>query len=148
MSLPAIRQAIVDTLNAANVGTFFKKERYAKNKGDMAEAYGKQPIGGYIRKIGRKTTSENIGRNQTRYRFEVVYLFPFSDTSDSQIAFEDNLEKLQDKFLNDEKLTGIAGSSHVVDDTVGLEEIDNQPVVFAGVLCHRSRMVLQVQIYH
>ena len=148
MSLSAIRTAIVTTLNTAKVGTFYEKERYTKRTADFATVYGETPKGGYIRKTGRKTTSEHLGRNQTRYRFEVVYLFAFSDSNDSQLTFEENLEKLQAEFLKDEGLVGVNGSSHVVDDVVGLEEIDNQPVMFAGALCHRSRMVLQVHIYH
>jgi hypothetical protein len=145
--LTQIRTAIVATLNAANVGTFENRERFSKNQRDLVKVYGEAIQGGFIRKIGRKTTVPYEGRKKVSHRFEVLYLMAFTDEDSSQITFEDNLEKLNDKFMENDHLVGLTAVEHLVDEKAGLEELENQPVMFAGVLCHRSRMVLQTEYY-
>lgn len=142
-----IRASIVTLLNKPLKGTFYPKERFTKSQRDMATLYGEQVEGGYIRLVSRKRTKLYEGRDKITLRYQITYLHFFSDEDNSQETFEDNLEAFDDEFMATDELEPITGASHWTDDGAGLSVNDAQPVMFAGVLCHRGLMSLTIEYF-
>lgn len=143
----AIRAAIVGLLNSVKVGEFHPKERYAKNQRDMVKLYGETINGGFIRLTSRKRSKLYEGRNKITLRYQITYLHFFSDDNDSQITFEDNLEAFDDAFMATDIIEPLTDASHWTDDGAGLAVDDAQPVMFAGVLCHRALMTITLEYF-
>ncbi|PCI62043.1 MAG: hypothetical protein COB35_05010 [Gammaproteobacteria bacterium] len=146
-NIAKISAAIVALLNSAQLGTFYEKERFTKNTRDMAALYGEEVNGGYIRLSSRKRVNDYDNRHVITLRFQIVYLLVFSDENDSQLTFEDNLELFDDVFMTTDEIEASTQASHRTDDSTGLTVDDTQPVMFAGVLCHRALMNITVEYF-
>jgi len=142
-----IRAALATLLNSVDLGVFYEKERFSKNTRDMATLYGEQINGGYIRLISRKRINNYDDRHVITLRYQIVYLLSFIDENDSQLTFEDNLEFFDDAFMASDEIEPTTQASHRTDEGAGLSVDDTQPVMFAGVLCHRALMNLTVEYF-
>ncbi|WP_010604012.1 hypothetical protein [Pseudoalteromonas maricaloris] len=145
--LNQVRTAILNVLNNANVGTFYKKERFSKNTQELKTMYaqGDAISGGYIRLKRRKRQNPYAPRTTVAYTFDVVFLKSFVDDEDSQEHFENAIESLDDAFAGDPLLNDLVDDLDEGDDT-GLILDDHSPVMFCGVLCHQARMRLTVNV--
>lgn len=143
-SLSTIRGAIVNLLNALDVGQFYRSQRVFKNNKELANAFGESVKGGFIELVKRKEVDPYEGRNQRFYTWRITYFTAIKDNS--QETFEDSTETIADEFGENPTLNG------AVDDTrdeernaVTLEAIE--PVMYMGVLCHRARMLLVTEVF-
>jgi len=142
-----ILAAIVAKLSALDVGQVHDYERYAQDEAGLRALYESQAtIKGWF--VYREATRERDLNNSEVQRLHVWRLIGFLGLSDAAATgkiIQDDVEAIAAAFRTDRTLGGL------VDDIKDLEQESGEsgiqvdavePVLFAGVLCHRARLRL------
>ena len=151
MSIAQVRTAIVAALNSVpDIGIVHAYERYANDLAALKQLYWSPAHnavrGWYVR---RPATSE-IGNIQAHavevVRWRIVGVMALNDAASSELAFDDLIEAVRNRFAQDETLGGTVDQCTSPDNEAGSESCiqldDSGPVFFGGVLCHACRLGL------
>jgi hypothetical protein len=142
----AIRQKIHDLMvTVPNVGTVHTFERYAAIASKLKQLYlsNGKICGWYIRLVRTQRDSPSLGRYAVLHTWGIRGFMAFDDAAQSELAFDDLVEALQELFQAHETLDGLVGATAFPEQHVaGLQLDDSGPVMFADVLCHSARCTL------
>jgi len=148
-SVIEVRDAIVATLKSVEkVGQVHAYERYAATNEKLRKFYeyscaGDTHLRGWY--VRRLTTQEFDGTvNPQQIGWVIRGFMALSDANESELIFDDVIERIRDAFRDDYDLGGLIDSS-VNNDLAGVQLEDANAVMFAGVLCHSARLKLWTQ---
>jgi hypothetical protein len=150
MSLATIRTAIKNKLlSVGGIGKVYDYERFAVREKDFQDLY-KDVTSGRI--LGwnfyRESTIEEDLNNAEVRRLHSWRMTGFEGLDDADAtgkAFDDLVESVATAFRNDPTLTGAVIANKDLNQEFGPSGIQVEgiePVMFAGVLCHRARLRL------
>lgn len=144
-TLAGIRAAIAAELLAIpGIGQVHDRERYAKTDTALRTLYvhGAALRGWYIRRVQTWETSPAIGRATTYHRWLIRGFHSFDDAAESELAFDDLIEAIRDRFRA-ATLGGVVSCVDLPDDgQFGIRVEDSGTVMFCGVLCHAAKLSL------
>lgn len=152
-ALETIRAAIVaKAAMVPNIGRVHEYQRYDTQASGLQGLY-RASVGGVEQLRGwfvtRKATQElgpYRGRTVVIHQWELRGYLGLSDALATEKTMDALIEALRDAFRSDETLGGVVDST-VLDDGAGLQLEEQQPVLFAGVLCHMARLTLRTRHY-
>lgn len=144
-----IRDAIVAKLNGiADIGVVHDYERYATAKADMRALYeyNGQIRGWFVRRIrSREQMPDNrLGKTNIDHDWLIRGYMSLADADASEKVFDGLVESIQDAFRTDETLGDVV-STTFFQDQAGIQVLDLNPLLFAGVLCHGARLGLRTR---
>ena len=148
-SVAAIRTAIADKLRAVpDIGRVHEYERYARNDSGFAALYrsGEQIRGWYVRLVGARETSPAIGRHVSDHDWQIRGVMALQDESATELQFDDLVEAIAAAFRADETLGDVVATT-ILPARAGIQLIDSSPAMFAGTLCHFTRLGLTTRFY-
>jgi hypothetical protein len=145
-----IRAAILAKLQAvANIGKVHDYERFAAREADMQALY-KDATDGRIRgwNFYRTATAErdlDLGEVRRLHEWRFSGFLSLDDADATGKSFDDLVEAIATAFRTDRTLGGLVIDVKDMDNETGpsgiqIESIE--PVMFAGVLCHRAQLSL------
>lgn len=151
MSLSAIRAAIVAKLAAVpDIGRVHNYERFAAHEKQFRELYATAEgriLGWHVRRVATREVSGAVGISMQVVTWRLTGVMALADAGASELAFDDRVEAVRDAFRADETLGGVVAD--ICDLTAGEGEKEHgiqversEPVMFAGVLCHRVQLAL------
>lgn len=151
MSLIAIiRAAIVATLNTVpGIGKVHDYERYAQAEKAFRDLYqsGDRILGWHVRRLATRTVVGTIGIGMQISRWRIVGFMSLADATASEKSMDDLVETVTDAFIADQTLGGAVMDTCDMSAGEGQKESgiqleSSEPVMFAGVLCHRVMLGL------
>ncbi|MEW6332459.1 MAG: hypothetical protein AB1560_13460 [Pseudomonadota bacterium] len=148
-----IRTKIKDKLAAViGIGQVHDYERYKKTDADFQALYKTDVGGGAFRILGwnfyREATSEsdlNNGEVRRIHAWRITGFMGIDDADATGKTFDDLVETVATAFRADRTLGGTVLDIKDMDQPFGESGIQVEaiePVMFAGVLCHRARLRL------
>lgn len=149
MSTAAVREALVSLLEQIpNIGRVHAYERFGKTDKDFLDLYA---TGGVVRgwRVSRPASGRRAllsGRTLVTDRWIVVGMLGLSDEAESEIVACDLADAIIAAERSDPTLGGVVRGV-AVDGQAGMQLVAIEPVRFAGVLCHRVTLTLDVQFY-
>ena len=146
-TIAQIRAAIVAKLAAVpEIGVVHDYERWAKREADFAVLYvsGGQVRGWHVRKLSTRRQSPARGRYIVTHRWQIRGFMALDDAAATEKTFDDLVEAVELAFQADTDLGGVVGIT-IVDDEAGIQVVESIPVLFAGVLCHSARLILNTR---
>lgn len=149
MSAAATRAAIVALLSGIpDIGAVYGYERYARdNKGflDLYTAAGR--IRGWrVSRISERRRVLASGRELVAQRWAIVGLIGLVDADASEIVAGDLADAIVAAERADPTLGGLVRGVPV-EGASGMQLLGLEPVMFAGALCHRVTLQLDVESY-
>lgn len=148
--LATVRAAIVAKLAAvAGIGIVQDYERFAANEKAFRELYqsGERILGWHVRRVAVREVCAVIGVGMEVASWRITGLHALNDAAASEKLLDDLVEDARAAFRSDETLGGTV--SDLSDLTAGdgakefgLQQRASEPVMFAGVLCHRVILAL------
>lgn len=155
-TLAEIRAAILAKLKGiAGSGVWHDYERFAARESDFRALYKYEVApdqyrirGGFVQ---RQSTSElDLGLGEVRriHRFRIVLFESLDDADATGRSFDDRLEDIAAAFRADRTLGGLVDDNKDMASEFGEAgiQIDAvEPVMFAGVLCHRAMLRLATE---
>ena len=145
----AIAATIVSAVPAAAVHDY---ERFAADQAKFREFYlsGAAPdqriLGYHVRRASTREVAESTGRWSIWHRWRIRGAMAVDDADASEKLFDAQIETIRTAFRADESLGGlIFGMVEASTGEVGIQVLDEGPVMFAGVLCHFAEMRLTTQ---
>lgn len=148
-----IRAAIkVKLLTIAGIGQVHDFERYAKDQAEFEKLYRTEVAADQFRILGwnfyRETTGEfdlNVTEVRRLHSWRITGYMSWSDEDGTAKLFDDLVELIAAAFRTDRTLGGVADDIKDLDNEFGpsgMQVEGIEPVMFAGVLCHRARLRL------
>ena len=155
MSVIAIRTAIVAAISSvADIGRVHAYERYASNMDQLKALYlsadHQQLRGWFVRRVATPETGRTGNATIETIGWQIRGFMALNDGAETELAFDDLIERLRDRFRTDDTLGGtvdMCSEPGSPDGPVGLQLIDSGPAMFAGVLCHLARCALTTTRY-
>ncbi len=150
MASTDVRAAIVATLESVpGIGVVHAYERYAKKVGEFAALYQRDDLllGWYVHRRAERTATIGVGHDTTTTEWLITGYRALEDDVASALAFDSLVDAVIDAFRADHTLGGVVGSIVDPDTKEGPGLIESQPVMFAGVLCHRAILRLVTRVY-
>jgi len=145
-----IRTAIANLLKGATgIGQVHEYERYAKRMADFVKFYQgpDATINGWnIRRVSEARTSNAIGRINVTTNWRISGYVAINDELQSELKFDDIIDKICQAFATDETLGGAVAST-VVDNLHGGQLDESEPVEMSEVLCHSCKIFLKTRYY-
>ena len=136
----------------AGIGKVHDYERYSKLESDFLSLYKTEVSAGVFRILGwnfyRDATSEsdlNNGEVRRLHSWRVTGFMGIEDAEATGKLFDDLVETVATAFRTDRTLGGTVLDIKDMDQSFGESGIQIEaiePVMFAGVLCHRARLRL------
>lgn len=155
--LEAIRAAIVARLQGVpDVGVVHGYQRYANNLRDLAALYvttiaGAQQLRGwYVSRVATSEASAVAGAYSVTHDWVIRGYMALDDAGQSEIVFDDLVERIREVFRGDDALGGIVATIVFGGDGDAEQagaQATLEPVMFAGVLCHAARLNLRTRSY-
>lgn len=151
-NLAAIRAQIKARLQAVpSIGVVHDYERFATTKEAMVDLY--ETTIGTVKQIrgwwfDRRTTAErdiDLGHVRRLHQWQIVGYLALADASATGKTLQDLVEAIADEFRDQRTLGGtvIDTRDMSLDDAPAGIQVDSiEPVMFAGVLCHRATLRL------
>lgn len=139
-----IRAAIVATIAGIPlVGLVHDRERYAKTEPQLLSHYGigKDVLGWFVRRVGFRRETISTMRVRIVTQWQIRGYASFVDERASETAFDALIDAIAEAFERDDTLGGLVESIDG-DGASGIQQADAGPVMFAGVLCHATRLSL------
>lgn len=149
MSSPAIRAALVTLLAAIpDIGRVHAYERFATGERGLLDHYTAAGAvrGWYVSRIASSRLALGSGRVLVTDRWAIVGLLSLVDGAASEIAASDLADAIIAAERADPTLGGVA-RGRPVDGAAGIQLAGLEPVMFAGVLCHKVTLRLAVESY-
>ncbi|WP_127088329.1 phage tail terminator protein [Aquabacter cavernae] len=149
MSTVAVREALVALLEQIpNIGRVHGYERFGKTEKDFLALYATD---GMVRgwRVSRPASGRRAllsGRTLVTDRWVVVGMLGLKDEDESEIVACDLADAVIAAERSDPTLGGVVRGVSV-DGATGMQLVTIEPVMFAGVLCHRVTLTLDVQYY-
>lgn len=143
-TLADIRAGVLATVNATpGVGVTHGYQRYAHKAHDFKALYaqGQKVLGFFITRTGWTCEQFDSATNRVVNRWTIRGFMALEDAAESEILFDQVLEAMRQQFGFDETLGGAVDTT-IVDGRAGLQLESQEPVMFAGVLCHQARLTL------
>ena len=130
-----LRTALLARLNMLVLGKLHAYERYSRNATKLADCYqfNGRLEGGFLRRITAKVIPGASLGNRRRESFELTLLRSFEDAEQSELLFDDSLDRVIAEFENSHQLNGWTCA---VGEQLGFELTRSAPAMFAGVLVH------------
>ncbi len=144
MSVTEIRDAILDKFNDVNdIGKVHNRQRYTKDQMNFRAWFieNEKLLGWTVSRKSSKEVPEDSLYNKAVHRWQIKGYMALEDAEETEILFDDLVEKLRASFRKDETLGGVVDSTYT-DGIAGLQLDDTGPVMFAGVLCHAATLTL------
>lgn len=144
MSLNSVRSAIVAKIETVpNVGVVHGFQRYTKSTRDLKEFYAYQGgvRGWYVSRTRTAETVDTCTSNKEAVTWSIVGYMSFNDEQQSEIAFDTLIEAIRAAFRTTETLGGVVDGIDY-QGRAGLQLDAQEPVMFAGVLCHMAQGTL------
>ena len=148
--IATIRAAIVAKLGSVTgIGNIHDYERYAQAEKAFRELYqsGDRILGWHVRRLATRTVSGMVGVGMQVSRWRIVGFMSLADSAASEKSLDDMVENVTDAFITDPTLGGAV--TETCDLTLGegtkdcgIQLENSEPVMFAGVLCHRVTLGL------
>lgn len=150
MNVAMLRDAIVAKLQGVpGIGVVHDHERYAKAMDALRTFYvspGESQLRGWF--LRRQATAE-VGagghRRVEKIDWRIQGVMALDDAAGSELVFDGLVEAVRDAFRADPTLGGRLLAGVPDGDLAGIQVVDAGPVMFAGVLCHAARLVLQTR---
>lgn len=143
------RDAIVEQLKTVpNIGVVHGYQRYAARLEKLAELYstGDQLRGWFVRRIEVVERTQDSLYFEIRKRWLIRGYLALQDEKATEQAFDDLLDAIRDAFQSKDWYPELPEDNSLLDEDEGEQyglSIDAQePVMFAGVLCHSARCSL------
>lgn len=145
-----IREAIRAKLAAVSgIGTVHDYERYAEREADFKTLYrdaGIERINGWnLYRVSTRESDLNLGQVRRLHTWRLTGYRSLDDADATGKSFDDLVEDIAAAFRTDRTLGGLVEDIKDLDQEYGESGIQVEsiePVVFAGVLCHRARLAL------
>ena len=139
-----VRDAIVARIESVpGVGPVHAWERFAQRESELRALYVAQDTlaGWYVRLVASEERIDTVGWSHVVDRWRVVALRALDDAARSEIAHDELVEAVRGAFRADGTLGGVVES---IEDRGlrGLQIEDSGPLMWAGKLCHHTRMSL------
>lgn len=130
-----LRDGILGRLATLSLGKLHGYERYSRTTTKLVECYqvAGRLEGGFLRRISAKVIPGASQGNRRRESFELTLLRSFEDAEQSELLFDESLDRVIAEFENNHQLIGWTCA---VGDQLGFELIRSAPAMFAGVLVH------------
>lgn len=156
-----VRAVIVAALaSIPDIGRVHDRERYAAQSRDLLDLYG-WPDGGtaksrtirgwFVSIDSERYLAQRIGRRAVVTSWRIVGLMSFDDAASSELLIADLARAVVDRLRVDAGLAAVthrladpsAGGAGTAD---GPQIVRIEPVMFAGVLCHRASIALTTEV--
>lgn len=149
-TLAQIRAAIKAKLaGVANIGVVHDYERFAARENDFQALYKDVPSGRLLGwNFSRASTAElDLNNREVRriHSWSIRGLMSMDDADASEKLFDTLVESVATAFRADPTLGGLCDANKNLDQDFGPSGIQidaTEPVMFAGILCHRARLTL------
>lgn len=149
MSTAAIRAALVALLTAIpGIGRVHGYERFALADKGLLDLYAQDGgvRGWRVSRISSRRRALASGRILVTSRWVIVGLLALVDAAETEILAGDLADAISAAELADPTLGGVV-RGRPVEGASGMQLIALEPVMFAGVLCHRVTLQLDAQTY-
>jgi hypothetical protein len=156
VSSSAIRSAIVTVLaTVPDIGRVQPYERYAKDQQKLKEFYFSEDHdsirGCHVRRLSVSRTGR-IDDEVEHTRWRILLLMAISDAEESEIAFDELIDRIASTFAAEDGLLETVDQCSVPADgggsaDAGIQLDDSGPAMFGGVLCHAARLTLNTIRY-
>jgi hypothetical protein len=105
--------------------------------------------GWHVRRTRFRNKKPYNGRRVIVTTWQFTGFMAFDESGGSELLFDTVIDNITDAFKVKESLEGVVDSTWQTDqDDIQGFQLDNQePVMFAGVLCHRARGILVTKHY-
>jgi hypothetical protein len=147
-----IRAAIAAKMTAiANMGAVNEYQRYAKMQSDLKAFYvsGTPAVlqGWNIRKVKTHEYFIDTGRTVVFHEWRIRGFRALEDAAESELVLGDLAEAIADAVRVDPTLGGVVFECGTGDNKgeMGIQVVDEGPVLFAGVLCNSIELGLTTQ---
>ncbi|MEQ8605182.1 MAG: hypothetical protein RIB45_17860 [Marivibrio sp.] len=143
-ALADIRAGVLAFVNATpGVGVTHGYQRYAHKVSDFKSLYaqGEKVLGFFITRTGWSCEEHDSATNRIVNRWTIRGFMALEDEAESEVLFDQALEAMRQQFNTDETLGGVVDTT-IVDGRAGLQLESQEPVMFAGILCHQARLTL------
>ncbi len=151
-----IRAAIKAKLQGvAGIGQVHDYERYSKTEKEMQDSYRTEVSAGVFRILGwnfyRLATPErdlDLGEVRRLHTWKITGYMSLDDADASGKLIDDLVELIATAFRNDRTLGGLVIDLKNMDNEFGESGVQVEaiePVMFAGVLCHRAQLALMTE---
>lgn len=144
-----VRDAIVTLIaGVANVGQVHPYERYRKEQAAMAALYAVDGAvrGWFVQRLAARRRLLASGRTLVSTTWSVQGFMSLVDAEASELALDDIVDTIIAVERADPTLGGLV-RGRPADGAAGFQLLDAGPVMFAGVLCHRVRLVLIAETF-
>jgi hypothetical protein len=145
----SVRESIVATLlSVTDIGAVNTYPRYAKQLSEMmllycSPAHKNQLRGWHVKRLSMRESGAIYESTVQAERWLIEGFMALSDEAESGIVFDQLIDAIRDKFRG-ETFDNTVQLTDPSDETayIQIEQVDE--VMFAGVLCHRARLILPV----
>ena len=142
-----VRDAIAAKISAVpNVGVVHKYERFSKSSDTLKALYYDSSLkriqAWTVRRKASQKRDIETGLLSRVDRWQVSFFMGMNDADQTGILFDDLLQTVVDAFDDDPTLGGVTDIIRDNRGPYGLQVDDIEPVVFAGLLCHRASLTL------
>lgn len=144
MSARNIRDAIAARLAGVDgIGAVHAYQRHAARDQELRDLYGREGrlLGWFVTRTAAAERADTNGYNRVVHRWRIEGVMSWSDTGESELAFDDLVEAAREAFRADGTLGGMV-EAIAADGLSGLQLDIIGPAMFAGVLVHHARLSL------
>lgn len=141
-TLTALKTKIKEKLEGVTgIGNVYDYERYANKTSEFKTLYvnSGKINGWHFRRTKRKDTQPYIGRREIVQEWTIRGFISLDDAGETEKTFDALIDNIIDAFFADDTLGGIIDTM-IVNNNIGIQLLNSQPVMFAGVLCHSAEL--------
>jgi hypothetical protein len=150
MSTAAVRAALVSMIaGIADIGQVYGFERFAGNNADFQALYlqaDKTVRGWFVQRVAERRAGVASGRVLVTTRWLITGYVSLVDASASAVTADTLADAIIAAEGADPTLGGVARGLPI-EGAAGVQLAESDTVMFAGVLCHRLRLALDVQSF-
>lgn len=150
-TVTAIRAAIKTKIESVtDIGVVHDYERYTKEAAKFRELYfhaaSNRILGWHVRRVSTRELLTDHDRWSVFHGWRIRGFMGLEDAEATEKSFDDKIEALRDAFREDDDLGGLVLTCVNPDSgEAGLQLIEHNPVLLAGVLCHKAELALTTQ---
>lgn len=148
-TIAQVRAALKARFEAiTDIGRVHDYERYAKQEGAVRALYvatigtEEQLRGMHLRRVSTHESYQALNRWHIHHHWQARLFMAFNDADKSEHTFDTLIETIRDSFRANPEIIGDLRKCDLLmnEDDGGVQVIESQPVLFAGVLCHSARL--------